>query len=151
MKKIWILLAVFISCSSPNKEVNDYLSEAAEFHDAAIKTGHDLSLRISQIKQIEEELSKPDQDTLQVLMKDLGEWYDSVVEVPGHEHGDHDHHGHDHEGHDHHDHDHDHDHGPNYLEGLSEEQILEIQKELKKEIDVIGVRIRMLNDRIRNK
>jgi hypothetical protein len=69
------------------------------------------------------------------------DWSETVVEIPGqacnhdHDHSGHDHgHSHDHDGHDH-AHDHDHDHGAQLPEGLSDEEILEIQQALKAELE----------------
>ena len=71
------------------------------------------------------------------------DWSTTMVEIPGHAHShddghdhDHGHHDHDHDHDDGHDHDHDHhDHaaGPS-LEGLSDDQILEIQLALQTEL-----------------
>ena len=67
------------------------------------------------------------------------DWSETVVEIPGqacthdhsHDHGDHD--GHDHGDHD--GHDHSHDHGATLPEGLSDEEVLEIQQALLAAID----------------
>lgn len=67
------------------------------------------------------------------------DWSRTVAEIPGqacthdHDHTGHDHgHSHDHEGHDH---DHDHDHGVQLPEGLSDEEVLEIQQALMAALD----------------
>ena len=61
------------------------------------------------------------------------DWSETVVEIPGqactHDH-DHDHDGHDHDGHDH-----SHDHGAQLPDGLSDEEVLEIQQALLAAID----------------
>ena len=67
------------------------------------------------------------------------DWSETVVEIPGqacthdhsHDHGDHD--GHDHGDHD--GHDHSHDHGATLPDGLSDEEVLEIQQALLAAID----------------
>lgn len=77
---------------------------------------------------------------LQLLEAELSEldlrfhaFSETVVEVPGYEH-DHDHAGHDHAGHDHAGHDHSHSHGGPSLEGMSDEDILEIQQALRESV-----------------
>ena len=91
------------------------------------------------------------------------DWSETVVEIPGqacthdHGHSGHDHgHAHDHDGHDHADHDHAdhdhsghdhaHDHGAQLPEGLSDEEILEIQQALKAELDSLKADFDRLTD-----
>ena len=67
------------------------------------------------------------------------DWSETVVEIPGqacthdHSHDDGDHDGHDHGDHD--GHDHSHNHGATLPEGLSDEEVLEIQQALLAAID----------------
>ena len=51
-----------------------------------------------------------------------------------------------HSGHDHSGHDHDHDHGAQLPEGLSDEEILEIQQALKAELDSLKADFDRLKD-----
>ena len=94
------------------------------------------------------------------------DWSETVVEIPGqacthdHGHSGHDHgHAHDHDGHDHADHeghnhddhdhsghDHAHDHGAQLPEGLSDEEILEIQQALQAELDRLKADFDRLTD-----
>lgn len=80
------------------------------------------------------------------------DWSETVVEIPGqacnhdHDHSGHDHgHSHDHDGHDH-AHDNDHDHGAQLPEGLSDEEILEIQQALKAELEKLKAEFDRLTD-----
>ena len=97
--------------------------------DSAIMAGD--TLLAAELAKVEGKL-----DRIDVRFHD---WSETVVEIPGqacnHDHG---HEGHDHgdhEGHDHAGHDHDHDHGVQLPEGLSDEDILEIQKALMAGLD----------------
>ena len=64
----------------------------------------------------------------------------------GHNHDDHDHADHNHDDHDHSGHDHAHDHGAQLPEGLSDEEILEIQQALKAELDSLKADFDRLTD-----
>ena len=99
--------------------------------DSAMMVGD--TLLAAELAKIEGKL-----DRIDVRFHD---WSETVVEIPGqacnhdHDHSGHDHgHSHDHDGHDH-AHDHDHDHGALLPEGLSDEEILEIQQALKAELE----------------
>lgn len=145
MKKWWIVL-VLCACG-PSKE-NSTLAQAAAVHNEATEIGHRTSMGISQLKRIEAKMNQEQSDSLQAIIPDLSEWYESLVEVPGFEHESHE--GHDHDDHDGHDHDHSHNHGENYLEGLSADEILAIQIELKKEIQQLEARVIALLQNIKN-
>ena len=127
-------------------ELHDALMEAMapleDQIDSAMMAGD--TLLAAELAKLEGQL-----DRIDVRFHD---WSETVVEIPGqacnHDHG---HEGHDHEGHDHghdhdhgdhadhdhagHDHDHSHDHGATLPEGLSDEEILEIQQALKSALD----------------
>ena len=97
--------------------------------DSAMMVGD--TLLAAELAKIEGKL-----DRIDVRFHD---WSETVVEIPGqacnhdHDHSGHDHgHSHDHDGHDH---AHDHDHGAQLPEGLSDEEILEIQQALKAELE----------------
>ena len=99
--------------------------------DSAMMVGD--TLLAAELAKIEGKL-----DRIDVRFHD---WSETVVEIPGqacnhdHDHSGHNHgHSHDHDGHDH-AHDHDHDHGAQLPEGLSDEEILEIQQALKAELE----------------
>ena len=97
--------------------------------DSAIMAGD--TLLAAELAKVEGKL-----DRIDVRFHD---WSETVVEIPGQAcNYDHGHEGHDHgdhEGHDHAGHDHDHDHGVQLPEGLSDEDILEIQKALMAGLD----------------
>lgn len=133
MKK-WYLLFVLAACG-PSKE-DTTLTEAAAVHNEATKIGHRTSMGVSQLKSLEAKLNPTQLDSLNAITTDLGEWYESLVEVPGHDHGEHDH-------------DHDHSNEANYLEGLSSTEVLAIQAELKKEIEWLEARVINLLNNVR--
>ncbi len=58
-------------------------------------------------------------------------WHDQVAQIPGMEHS----HEHDHSDHDHSDHDHHHHHAP--ANPLTPQQLVEVQQELKKQIEAL--------------
>ena len=122
-------------------ELHDALMEAMapleDQIDSAMLVGD--TLLAAELAKLEGQL-----DRIDVRFHD---WSETVVEIPGqacnHDHGHERHdHGHDHDhgdhaDHDHagHDHDHSHDHGATLPEGLSDEEILEIQQALKSALD----------------
>ena len=123
-------------------ELHDALMEAMapleDQIDSAMMVGD--TLLAAELAKLEGQL-----DRIDVRFHD---WSETVVEIPGqactHDHG-HEGHDHGHAGHDHgdhadhdhagHDHDHSHDHGATLPEGLSDEEILEIQQALKSALD----------------
>ncbi len=120
--RLLLITLVFLACSASKED--KVLKQASEIHNDAMEIGHKTSLRISYLKKNESGLARAHQDSLQSITLALGEWYEMVVEVPGYEHEDNGH-------------DHDHAHGDQmeHLEHLSAMEILEIQTELKKEIE----------------
>ena len=147
MKRLLFLVLIW-ACSGHAE--NETLKKAAEVHNEAVEIGHKASLLVSQLKQMEDSISVAHRDSLQSVISSLSEWYETLVEVPGYDHEDeHGHEGHDHSGHDHH---HDHDHGGdvNYLEGLSPEEVLEVQEALKREVQQIERRASTIARDIQN-
>ena len=69
-------------------------------------------------------------DSVALLYKALEEWQTDIVEVPGNDEPHYDHH--------------DHAHGTTPLPDVTEEQMLEIQKELDKKLSTIGKKISRL-------
>ena len=165
--KVLALMAFVIllaSCGGPQESAA--MKEAKAVHEQLTRIGEDLheslmvamapledkidsaimvgdTLLAAQLAKMEGKL-----DRIDVRFHD---WSETVVEIPGqacthdHDHSGHDHgHSHDHDGHDH-AHDHDHDHGATLPEGLSDEEILEIQQALKAELDKLKAEF----DRIR--
>ena len=147
------LCCLAVGCGEPAE--SESLKEARKLHDQLTGISGDLheAMQASLVRieeEIEASLSAGD-STLAIqlarLESQLGEldvrfhdWESTVVGIPGdacnHAH-DHDHdHAHDHEGHDHgHDHDYAHDHGNELsLEGMSDDEIREIQAALLAEL-----------------
>ena len=147
------LCCVAVGCGEPAE--SESLKEARKLHDQLTRISGDLheAMQASLVRieeEIEASMSAGD-STLAIqlarLESQLGEldvrfhdWESTVVGIPGdacnHAH-DHDHdHAHDHEGHDHgHDHDYAHDHGNELsLEGMSDDEIREIQAALLAEL-----------------
>ena len=143
-----------VACGGPQesasmkeaKEVHEELTRISdELHDAIFDAMAPLEGQIDSAMMLGDtllaaELAKLEGklDRIHVRFHD---WSETVVEIPGqactHDH-DHDHDGHDHDGHDHGDHeghDHSHDHGAQLPDGLSDEEVLEIQQALLAAID----------------
>ena len=143
------LCCVAVGCGEPAE--SESLKEARKLHDQLSRISGDLHEAIqASLVRIEEEIDasmSAGDSTLAIqlarLESQLGEldvrfhdWESTVVGIPGdacnHDHG-HDH-DHAHEGHDH-GHDHAHDHGNELsLEGMSDEEIREIQAALLAEL-----------------
>lgn len=143
------LCCVAVGCGEPAE--SESLKEARKLHDQLTRISGDLheAMQASLVRieeEIEASMSAGD-STLAIqlarLESQLGEldvrfhdWESTVVGIPG-DACNHDHdHAHDHEGHDHgHDHDHAHDHGNELsLEGMSDDEIREIQAALLAEL-----------------
>jgi hypothetical protein len=150
------LCCVAVGCGEPAE--SESLKEARKLHDQLSRISGDLHEAIqASLVRIEEEIDasmSAGDSTLAIqlarLESQLGEldvrfhdWESTVVGIPGdacnhdHDHG----HGHDH-GHDHahegHDHDHAHDHGNELsLEGMSDDEIREIQAALLAELQAL--------------
>lgn len=146
------LCCVAVGCGEPAE--SESLKEARKLHDQLSRISGDLheAMQASLVRieeEIEASMSAGD-STLAIqlarLESQLGEldvrfhdWESTVVGIPGdacsHDHG-HDH-GHAHEGHDH-SHDHAHDHGNELsLEGMSDDEIREIQAALLAELQAL--------------
>ena len=100
----------------------DAMAPLEEQIDSAMVAGD--TLMAAQLAKLEGKL-----DRIHVRFHD---WSETVTEIPGqactHDHS------HDHEGHDH-GHDHSHDHGASLPDGLSDDEILEIQQALLAALD----------------
>ena len=141
------LCCVALGCGEPAE--SESLKEARKLHDQLTRISGDLheAMQASLVRieeEIEASMSAGD-STLAIqlarLESQLGEldvrfhdWESTVVGIPG-DACNHDHdHAHDHEGHDH-GHDHAHDHGNELsLEGMSDDEIREIQAALLAEL-----------------
>ena len=143
------LCCLAVGCGEPAE--SESLKEARKLHDQLTRISGDLheAMQASLVRieeEIEASMSAGD-STLAIqlarLESQLGEldvrfhdWESTVVGIPG-DACNHDHdHAHDHEGHDHgHDHDYAHDHGNELsLEGMSDDEIREIQAALLAEL-----------------
>ena len=145
------LCCVAVGCGEPAE--SESLKEARKLHDQLTRISGDLHEAMqASLMRIEEEIEasmSAGDSTLAIqlarLESQLGEldvrfhdWESTVVGIPG-DACNHDHdHAHDHEGHDHghdHAHDHAHDHGNELsLEGMSDDEIREIQAALLAEL-----------------
>jgi len=121
-----VFLFVITSCGSASED--KVLIEAAKVHDEAMTVSVEVSSALESIENHTDALSDLQKEELDKLKQDFEEWSELVVEVPGYEHKEQHHHGHDHR------------HGPNELEGLTPQQILDVQKELKRQIEVLNDR-----------
>ncbi len=139
------LCCVAVGCGEPAE--SESLKEARKLHDQLTRISGDLHEAMqASLVRIEEEIEasvSAGDSTLAIqlarLESQLGEldvrfhdWESTVVGIPG-DACNHDHdHAHDHEGHDH---GHDHDHGNELsLEGMSDDEIREIQAALLAEL-----------------
>jgi len=159
MNRLLVLAMCFAAIGCGETAESESLKEARKLHDQLTRISGDLhdAMQASLVlieTQIDDRLAQGDSALAIQLARvesQLGEldvrfhgWESTVVGIPGdacnHDHS-HDH-AHDHEGHDHahnHEgHDHAHDHGNELsLEGMSDEQILEIQAALLAELQAI--------------
>ena len=142
------LCCVAVGCGEPAE--SESLKEARKLHDQLTRISGDLheAMQASLVRieeEIEASMSAGDSTfaiQLARLESQLGEldvrfhdWESTVVGIPGDEcNHDHDQ-AHDHDGHDHDGHNHAHDHGNELsLEGMSDEEIREIQAALLAEL-----------------
>jgi hypothetical protein len=155
--KLWALMPMIVllaACGGPQESAS--IKEAKAVHEQLTRIGSELhdalmvamaplednidsammagdTLLAAELAKLEGQL-----DRIDVRFHD---WSETVVEIPGqacthdHDHSGHDHADHNHDDHDHSGHDHNHDHGAQLPEGLSDEEILEIQQALKMALD----------------
>ncbi|MEM8894533.1 MAG: hypothetical protein AAGC88_08145 [Bacteroidota bacterium] len=135
MKSIGIiaLSLLFLYACGPAPE-DKTLTEAGKVHDEAIAISKDVSTALEAFDDLPDSVREMQGSQIDALKQEFADWKELLVEVPGHEHDHHDH-----------DHDHDHDHGPNELEGLPSEHILEIQQELKNQIEALRTKVQQLS------
>ena len=146
-------VALLASCGGPQesasmkeaKAIHEQLTRiSGELHDAILEAMEPLEGQIDSAMVVGDTLLAAELAKLEGKLDRIDvrfhDWSETVVEIPGqacnHDHG---HEGHDHgdHGHDHgdHGHDHSHDHGATLPEGLSDEEILEIQQALMTALD----------------
>ena len=156
----WALVLVVASCGDSAPAESAELAEAKAVHEAIISQSDSLqeviagrlgevsdSLAYAQVAgdsaAIERWTTRGQQ--LNTIDLQFHDWMHTMVEIPGHAHD----HAHDHgDGEDGHaGHDHSHDHAAEAaLEGLSDAEILEIQKELQARLSAIEAELNGLGD-----
>ena len=154
------MMLLLAACGGPQesasmkeaKAIHEQLTRlSGELHDALMEAMAPLEDQIDSAMMVGDTLLAAELAKLEGQLDRIDvrfhDWSETVVEIPGqactHDHGHEGHdHGHDHDhgdhaDHDHagHDHDHSHDHGATLPEGLSDEEILEIQQALKSALD----------------
>ena len=155
------MMLLLAACGGPQesasmkeaKAIHEQLTRlSGELHDALMEAMAPLEDQIDSAMMVGDTLLAAELAKLEGQLDRIDvrfhDWSETVVEIPGqactHDHG-HEGHDHGHAGHDHgdhadhdhagHDHDHSHDHGASLPEGLSDEEILEIQEALKSALD----------------
>ena len=155
------MMLLLAACGGPQesasmkeaKAIHEQLTRlSGELHDALMEAMAPLEDQIDSAMMVGDTLLAAELAKLEGQLDRIDvrfhDWSETVVEIPGeacnHDHG-HEGHDHGHAGHDHgdhadhdhagHDHDHSHDHGATLPEGLSDEEILEIQQALKSALD----------------
>ena len=158
---IFVIVVILGSCGIPQESaslkeaqaIHEQLTRlSGELHDALMEAMAPLEDQIDSAMMVGDTLLAAELAKLEGQLDRIDvrfhDWSETVVEIPGqactHDHG-HEGHDHGHAGHDHgdhadhdhagHDHDHSHDHGASLPEGLSDEEILEIQQALKSVLD----------------
>jgi hypothetical protein len=138
---ILLIISILWTCNPPKE--NKTLQEAAKVHNQAMKIHQAVMPKIDELKSIAEKL-KAQSDSLKKAQKPTKElddfmglinqnektmqdWMKNIVEVPGNEHHDHSAEGHQHN--------HDHHHSPKTE--VSDEEMLAIQQESLKNIQLI--------------
>ena len=157
---IFVIVVILGSCGIPQESaslkeaqaIHEQLTRlSGELHDALMEAMAPLEDQIDSAMMVGDTLLAAELAKLEGQLDRIDvrfhDWSETVVEIPGqactHDHGHEGHdHGHDHDDGDHadhdhagHDHDHSHDHGATLPEGLSDEEILEIQQALKSALD----------------
>ena len=127
------------------KAIHEQLTRiSGELHDAILEAMEPLEGQIDSAMVVGDTLLAAELAKLEGKLDRIDvrfhDWSETVVEIPGqacnHDHGHEGHdHGHDHGDHAGHDHDHSHDHGATLPDGLSDEEILEIQQALLAALD----------------
>ena len=125
-----VVFAFFISCHTTSEEDAHHLQQAADIHKAMMEIEEQFENQLDSLKSFSHHAAGI-RDSLQVIEKDFELWEKNVVEVPGDDSGE----AHDH-GHGHHD----------EKENLqvTPEQMVEIQKELKSNLEKLLLRLQSL-------
>lgn len=124
MRKFILLASILLSCSTTTSDTRKN-HEATVLHNSMMKKAAVIRDRLEELKGD----STLIQDSIAAWVYAMDRWQADVVEVPGNEH-------HEHENHDHHEH--------NPPPDVTEEQMLDIQKELDERLTEIGKRVASL-------
>ena len=125
-----VVFAFFVSCHGENKEDAHHLQQAADIHKAMMEIEEQFENQLDSLKSFSHHAVEI-RDSLQVIEKDFELWEKNVVEVPGddseeaHDHG----HGH---------------HGEKENLQVTPEQMVEIQKELKSNLEKLLLRLQSI-------
>lgn len=122
---ITVLSLVLISCNSNNDK--QQLAEAATVHNKALALATTLAEKIATLQYDSMQYVSP--DSLLQWRSELDAWHESVVEVPGFEHEHH------------HDHNDNHDHHKHTTVQVTASEMMRIQQELLKRIEVLNQRV----------
>ena len=125
-----MVFGFFISCHTTNEEDAHHLRQAAEIHKAMMEIEEQFEAQLDSLKAFSPQAVEI-RDSLQVIEKDFNLWEENVVEVPGDDSGEA------------HDHDHGH-HGEKENLQVTPEQMVEIQKELKSNLEKLLLRLQSI-------
>ena len=129
-----IVFAFFVSCQGENKEDAHHLQQATDIHKAMMEIEKQFENQLDSLKSLSHHAVEI-RDSLQVIEKDFELWEKNVVEVPGDDSEEARDHGHDH-GHEH--------HGEKENLQVTPEQMVEIQKELKSNLEKLLLRLQSI-------
>jgi hypothetical protein len=161
LKWMSLTLMAFALIACDGKKENRKLKEAAAVHedmmtryDSLYHVLSDKKIEInSRINQLTDDQRSANESMLRSIAKSfniLKGWEESVVGVPGYDFDFHQHHHGEADGHDH-DHDHDHDHGrenDEILRGMSDQEVLDLQKALRNRFNEVSQEITTLLETI---
>ncbi len=125
-----IVFAFFVSCHGENKEDAHFLRQAVEIHKAMMEIEAQFENQLDSLKSFSHHAVEI-RDSLQVIEKDFELWEKNVVEVPGDDSAEA------------HDHGHEHHHKKENLQ-VTPEQMVEIQKELKSNLEKLLLRLQSI-------
>lgn len=125
-----IVFAFFVSCHEENKEDAHFLQQAVEIHKAMMEIEAQFESQLDSLKSFSHHAVEI-RDSLQVIEKDFELWEKNVVEVPGDDSAEA------------HDHGHEHHHEKENLQ-VTPEQMVEIQKELKSNLEKLLLRLQSI-------
>jgi hypothetical protein len=134
-----LLIGLLYACTTPPTEDDATLQEAARVHTEAMRIEAEVEARFVRADSLRQLAALAEPDTGRIRQRErllqafdqtrsaFRSWQQEIVEVPGA--GEHEHHDHGHG--------HSHDHAATPLPEVSAEQMLEIQQEMKRTIEMI--------------